>query len=127
MQVKIDAHKKSFLGIRWKGEPLNYSRNYNYAPSWTYYDWEIDNYFANIEQNLWGDWKLRLGYNLKKSEVKDKMLYLNGSPSWLSRVIPNSVAIFWKSASSLRKKPNFDFFPARREEKGYFTIEARVE
>ncbi|MDW5429194.1 TonB-dependent siderophore receptor, partial [Acinetobacter baumannii] len=25
-----------------KGEPLNYSRNYNYAPSWTYYDWEID-------------------------------------------------------------------------------------
>ncbi|EQA7909863.1 TonB-dependent siderophore receptor [Acinetobacter baumannii] len=64
-----------------KGEPLNYSRNYNYAPSWTYYDWEIDNYFANIEQNLWGDWKLRLGYNLKKSEVKDKMLYLNGSPS----------------------------------------------
>jgi outer membrane receptor for ferric coprogen and ferric-rhodotorulic acid len=64
-----------------KGEALSYSRSYNYAPSWTYYDWEIDNYFANIEQQLAGDWKLKLGYNLKESEVRDKMLYLSGSPS----------------------------------------------
>lgn len=64
-----------------KGEALSYSRSYNYAPSWTYYDWEIDNYFANIEQQLAGDWKLKFGYNLKESEVRDKMLYLSGSPS----------------------------------------------
>jgi outer membrane receptor for ferric coprogen and ferric-rhodotorulic acid len=35
------------------GQPLSYSRSYNYAPSWTFYDWNVDEYFADIKQKLW--------------------------------------------------------------------------
>lgn len=63
------------------GQQLSYSRSYNYAPSWTYYDWSIDNYFAYIEQKLGGDWKAKLSYDEKASTLKDKMLYLGGAPS----------------------------------------------
>ena len=44
----------------------------------------------------------------------------------LSNISPNSVAILRKLSSSLTKKPNLDFVPARLDEKGYFTIEAKV-
>lgn len=37
------------------GQQLSYSRSYNYAPDWAYYDWTINNYFAHVEQKLGGD------------------------------------------------------------------------
>lgn len=63
------------------GQQLSYSRSYNYAPSWTYNDWNIDNYYGNIEQKLAGDWKAKLSYDEKDSKLTDKMLYLWGTPN----------------------------------------------
>ena len=41
--------------------------------------------------------------------------------------MPSSSAMRRKDASSLVKKPNFDFFPAKLDAKGYFTMLAKVE
>ncbi|WP_269914662.1 TonB-dependent siderophore receptor [Acinetobacter sp. HY1485] len=63
------------------GQQLSYDRNYNYAPSWTYYDWDIDNYFANIQQKLGDNWTAKLSFDEKDATLTDKMLYLSGVPS----------------------------------------------
>lgn len=63
------------------GQQLSYARSYNYAPSWTYYDWTIDNYFATIEQKLGDNWTAKLHYNDTRSDLTNKMLYLSGAPS----------------------------------------------
>lgn len=63
------------------GKPLNYSRSYNYAPSWTFYDWNVDEYFTDIKQQLGGDWVAKASYNYKKSANDNQMLYLSGNPS----------------------------------------------
>ena len=55
-------------GVNWgsnplistEGEQLSYSRNYNYSPDWAYWDSNIKNYFAEIEQQLGADWKAKL-------------------------------------------------------------------
>lgn len=63
------------------GQQLSYTRSYNYAPDWTYFDWTINNYFASIEQKLGGDWVAKLNYDGKNFTANDKMLYLLGNPS----------------------------------------------
>jgi len=63
------------------GQPLSYSRSYNYAPSWTFYDWNVDEYFADITQKLGGDWVAKATYNYKNSTNDNQMLYLSGNPS----------------------------------------------
>lgn len=63
------------------GQQLNYSRNYNYAPSWTFYDWNVDEYFGEIKQQLGGDWIAKATYNYKRAAVDDQMLYMSGNPS----------------------------------------------
>lgn len=76
-------------GVQWgalplinqAGQQLSFARSYNYAPSWTYYDWTIDNYFATIEQKLGDNWKVKLHYDDKRSDLTNKMLYLSGAPS----------------------------------------------
>ncbi|MFT4021220.1 MAG: TonB-dependent siderophore receptor [Acinetobacter sp.] len=67
--------------INASGQQLSYASSYNYAPSWTYWDYSIDNYFADLTQKLGGDWKAKFSYNEKNTVLKDKMLYLYGAPS----------------------------------------------
>lgn len=63
------------------GQQLSYARSYNYAPSWTYYDWSINNYFASIEQKIAGDWVAKFNYDERISNLQNQMLYLSGNPS----------------------------------------------
>ncbi|MEB3766313.1 TonB-dependent siderophore receptor [Acinetobacter sp. MD2] len=71
-------------GAQWGSNPLlkngvafSYATHYNYVPSWTYYDYDIDNYFANVEQKLGDNWKLKLSYDDKRFLNTNKMLYIN--------------------------------------------------
>ncbi|MBF7682729.1 TonB-dependent siderophore receptor [Acinetobacter sp. B5B] len=63
------------------GQQLSYSRSYNYAPDWTYFDWTTNTYFANIEQKVAGDWVAKLTYDDKHLTAQDKMLYLLNNPN----------------------------------------------
>ncbi|MCU4518610.1 TonB-dependent siderophore receptor [Acinetobacter schindleri] len=62
------------------GEQLSYSRNYNYSPSWTYWDSNIKSYFAELEQKLGGDWTAKLTYDEKRTQRDSKLLFLSGKP-----------------------------------------------
>src|SRR5690606_3939539 len=63
-----------------EGEQLSYSRNYNYSPSWTYWDSNIKSYFAELEQKLAGDWTVKLTYDEKRTQRDSKLLFLSGKP-----------------------------------------------
>ncbi|WDE16949.1 TonB-dependent siderophore receptor [Acinetobacter schindleri] len=75
-------------GVNWgsnplmntEGEQLSYSRNYNYSPSWTYWDSNIKSYFAELEQKLGGDWTAKLTYDEKRTQRDSKLLFLSGKP-----------------------------------------------
>lgn len=75
-------------GVNWgsnplistEGEQLSYSRNYNYSPDWAYWDSNIKNYFAEIEQQLGADWKAKLSYEEKRTDRDSKLLFLSGKP-----------------------------------------------
>lgn len=75
-------------GVNWgsnplmntEGEQLSYSRNYNYSPSWTYWDSNIKSYFAELEQKLGGDWTAKLSYEEKRTDRDSKLLFLSGKP-----------------------------------------------
>ncbi|MCK8639147.1 TonB-dependent siderophore receptor [Acinetobacter schindleri] len=66
--------------INTEGEQLSYSRNYNYSPSWTYWDSNIKSYFAELEQKLGGDWTAKLTYDEKQTQRDSKLLFLLGNP-----------------------------------------------
>ena len=66
--------------INTEGEQLNYSQNYNYSPSWAYWDSNIKNYFAEIEQKLGADWTAKLSYEEKLTNRSSKLLFLSGKP-----------------------------------------------
>lgn len=66
--------------INTEGEQLSYSRNYNYSPSWTYWDSNIKSYFAELEQKLAGDWTAKLTYDEKRTQRDSKLLFLSGKP-----------------------------------------------
>lgn len=66
--------------INTEGEQLSYSRNYNYSPSWTYWDSNIKSYFAELEQKLGGDWTAKLTYDEKRTQRDSKLLFLSGKP-----------------------------------------------
>ena len=63
--------------INTEGEQLSYSRNYNYRAYW---DSNIKNYFAEIEQQLGADWKAKLSYEEKRTDRDSKLLFLSGKP-----------------------------------------------
>lgn len=63
------------------GQQLSYSRSYNYAPDWTFYNWTVDNYFGELKHKLGGDWIAKGTYSYKRSTADNQMLYLSGSPS----------------------------------------------
>lgn len=75
-------------GVNWgsnplmntEGEQLSYLRNYNYSPSWTYWDSNIKSYFAELEQKLGGDWTAKLTYDEKRTQRDSKLLFLSGKP-----------------------------------------------
>lgn len=67
--------------INTEGDQLSYSRNYNYSPSWTYWNSNIKNYFAEIEQKLGADWTAKLSYDEKRTQRDSKLLFLSGNPS----------------------------------------------
>ncbi|QGR73259.1 TonB-dependent siderophore receptor [Acinetobacter lwoffii] len=66
--------------INTEGEQLSYSRNYNYSPSWTYWDSNIKSYFAELEQKLACDWTAKLTYDEKRTQRDSKLLFLSGKP-----------------------------------------------
>lgn len=66
--------------INTEGEQLSYSQNYNYSPSWAYWDSNIKNYFAEIEQKLGADWTAKLSYEEKLTNRSSKLLFLSGKP-----------------------------------------------
>lgn len=67
--------------INTEGEQLHYPQNYNYSPDWAYWDSNIKNYFAEIEQKLGGDWTAKLSYDEKRTKRDAKLLYLSGRPA----------------------------------------------
>ncbi|WP_436905146.1 TonB-dependent siderophore receptor [Acinetobacter johnsonii] len=67
--------------INTEGEQLDYSRDYNYSPDWTYWDTNIKNYFAELQQKLGGDWVAKLSYDEKHTTRNSKLLFLSGNPS----------------------------------------------
>ncbi|WP_353141931.1 TonB-dependent siderophore receptor [Acinetobacter pragensis] len=66
--------------ISTEGEQLSYSRNYSFSPNWTYWDTNIKNYFAEVEQKLGGDWKTKIAYDEKQTTRDSKLLFLSGNP-----------------------------------------------
>ncbi|CAM4114904.1 TonB-dependent siderophore receptor [Acinetobacter pragensis] len=66
--------------ISTEGEQLSYSRNYSFSPNWTYWDTNIKNYFAEVEQKLGGDWKAKIAYDEKQTTRDSKLLFLSGNP-----------------------------------------------
>lgn len=103
------------------GQQLSYSRNYNYAPPWTFYDWNIDNYFTDISQKLGGDWVAKVTYNYKRSKVDDQMLYLSGNPSSSDNTSGISLfpeiynQVFREKAASADIQGTFPLFGQRHE------------
>ena len=67
--------------INTEGEQLDYSRDYNYSPDWTYWDTNIKNYFAELQQKLGGDWVVKLSYDEKHTTRNSKLLFLSGNPN----------------------------------------------
>ncbi len=67
--------------INTAGEQLSYPRHYSYSPSWTYWDSNIKNYFAEIEQKLVGDWTAKLAYDERQTIRDAKLLFLSGNPA----------------------------------------------
>ena len=66
--------------ISTEGEQLSYSRDYSFSPNWTYWDTNIKNYFAEVEQKLGGDWKAKIAYDEKQTTRDSKLLFLSGNP-----------------------------------------------
>ena len=66
--------------INTEGEQLQASRNYNFSPNWTYWDTNIKNYFAEVQQQLGGDWVAKLSYDEKQTDRNSKLLFLSGTP-----------------------------------------------
>ncbi len=67
--------------ITTEGKQLDFPRSYTYSPDWTYWNTNVKNYFAEIEQKLGGDWKAKLVYDEKQTTRDSKLLYLLGNPS----------------------------------------------
>ncbi|WP_425917601.1 TonB-dependent siderophore receptor [Acinetobacter sp. TSRC1-2] len=66
--------------INTMGEQLSYPRSYNYSPDWTSWDSNVKNYFAELKQQLAGDWEIKLNYDETQTTRNSKLLYLSGNP-----------------------------------------------
>ncbi len=63
------------------GQQLSYDRKYNYSPDWTYWDNQVTTAFAELTQELAGDWKAKVTYTNKETKSDSKLLYLYGLPN----------------------------------------------
>lgn len=102
------------------GEQLGYSRSYNYSPEWTYWDSNIQNYFAELKQQLGGDWELKLNYDETHIDRDAKLLYLSGNPGsdntsgiflWPGRYIDDNK----ERQASISAQGTFPLFGQRHE------------
>ena len=102
------------------GAQLGYSRAYNYSPDWTYWDSNIQNYFAELKQQLGGDWELKLNYDETHIDRDAKLLYLSGNPGsdntsgiflWPGRYIDDNK----ERQASISAQGTFPLFGQRHE------------
>ncbi len=64
-----------------QGQQISYSRSYNPAPNWAYWDGKIQNAFAELKQKLGDTWTAKLTYNYEKNKKDSRLLYYYGYPN----------------------------------------------
>lgn len=57
------------------GTPTNYSRSFSVAPDWSYYDFESEKVFANLEHRFDNDWRVRVAATHEKTSMDGKLAY----------------------------------------------------
>ncbi|WP_234274609.1 ferric-rhodotorulic acid/ferric-coprogen receptor FhuE [Billgrantia zhangzhouensis] len=57
------------------GTPTNYSRSFSVAPDWSYYDFESEKVFANLEHRFDNDWRLHVAATHEKTNMDGKLAY----------------------------------------------------
>lgn len=66
------------LGRYETGKDLGLSRSVSYVFPWNSWDFETTEYFATLEQRLWGDWNARLNVTHNYQENVEKVGYVEG-------------------------------------------------
>lgn len=57
------------------GTPTDYSRSFSVAPDWSYYDFESEKVFANLEHRFANDWRLRVSATHEETNMDGKLAY----------------------------------------------------
>lgn len=57
------------------GTPTNYSRSFSVAPDWSYYDFESEKVFANLEHRFDNDWRVRVAATHEETNMDGKLAY----------------------------------------------------
>lgn len=83
LSVGYDYQKKESDGVTWGGFPLwysdgsrtDYSRAFNPAADWTYWDTTVKRAFATLQHDFDNGWKLKANATHDKTDVSDKLFY----------------------------------------------------
>ncbi|KLD76503.1 ferric-rhodotorulic acid/ferric-coprogen receptor FhuE [Xanthomonas hyacinthi] len=83
LSVGYDYQKKQSDGVTWGGFPLwysdgsrtDYSRSFNPAADWTFWDTTTKRAFATLQHDFASGWKLKLNATHDQTNVTDKLFY----------------------------------------------------
>lgn len=64
-----------------EGNQIEYSRSTNPVPSWTNWDQNTHNSFAELRQDLGTDWQVRATYQYEKIDGNSRLAYYYGNPT----------------------------------------------
>lgn len=88
VSIGYDYQNSHTSSPTWGGLPLwysdgsetNYSRSFSVAPDWSYYDFESQKVFANLEHRFANDWRLRVAATHEETNMDGKLAYPYGFP-----------------------------------------------
>jgi outer-membrane receptor for ferric coprogen and ferric-rhodotorulic acid len=83
LSVGYDYQKKNSNDVTWGGFPMwysdgtatNYSRSFNPATDWTYWDTTTKRAFATLQHDFASGWKAKIGATHDQTDVQDVLFY----------------------------------------------------
>lgn len=60
---------------------LDYDRDFNPNPDWTHWDYQTQNAFIELKQQLSANWNVQLSYNYSESDHQSRLMYYYGNPN----------------------------------------------
>lgn len=89
LSVGYDYQKKESDDVTWGGFPLwysdgsrtNYSRAFNPATNWTYWDTTTKRAFATLQHDFASGWKIKVGATHDQTDVQDVLFYPSYYPN----------------------------------------------